>query len=615
MPLQANLPGNIVSRKNNTARIASASGSAADRRHGLVELARDEDIQYIVGDWMSEYNMALRGAAKAEHPADSSEFEPSFLEAIEPALEYLDARRIKVAVNAGASDTKKLHNILMSMIGEKGLKLKVAWVEGDEVIDVVQKGLKSGEGFKNLTTAGESIKDWPFEPVYAQAYLGCWGIVEAFRQGAHIVLCGRVADASPTIACAAYQHGWSRNDYSQLAHALVAGHLIECTTYVTGGNFSGFQSIPGTSVDIGFPIVEVETTGEFYVYKQAGKGGVVTLETCKAQLLYEIQGPYYYNSDVVAILANIEMTQVGENKVRVFNVGNIKPPPTTKVGITAKGGYQAEAHYFLCGLDIQEKAALFERQLRHVLDEKSFSCLKFRTNGSCPVNPANQDAATVDLRIFAQARDEEALSPLKFLKPIVDNIMQGYPGATFHMDTRQAFPKEYYEYWVSVIPQSAAKHICHLPWKSQQVEIAPPSDTVEFVYEQPTYETDSPITLSSLGPTTKAPLGYVVHARSGDKGSDSNVGFFVRNAEEWDWLRSLLTIRKIRELLGEDDKGKPVFRFELPRLFGVHFLLKDHLDRGVTASSSYDFLSKNVAEYLRCKHVDIPDRFLARGRI
>lgn len=128
-------------------------------------------------------------------------------------------------------------------------------------------------------------------------------------------MCGRVADASPTIACAAYHHGWRRNDISQLAHALIAGHFIECTTYATGGNFSGFKSLPGTSVDIGFPIAEVECTGEFTVYKQASKGGMVTLETCKAQLLYEIQGPIYYNSDVVAILDNIKMTQVGENRV------------------------------------------------------------------------------------------------------------------------------------------------------------------------------------------------------------------------------------------------------------------------------------------------------------
>lgn len=197
-----------------------------------------------------------------------------------------------------------------------------------------------------------------------------------------------------------------------------------------------------------------------------------------------------------------------------------------------------------------------------------FSTLKFTTNGSCPENPSNQNAATVDLRIFAQSQDEESLSPLKFLKPIVDNIMQAYPGATFHMDTRQAFPREFYEYFVTVMPQSATKHICHLPWKGQQVEIEPPKDTVDFVYNQPSYETSSPVSMTSLGPTTWAPLGYVVHARSGDKGSDSNVGFFVRHADEWDWLRSLLTVSKIRELLGEDDAGKPIFRFELVHLHG-----------------------------------------------
>lgn len=152
MPLRTNLPGHLGSRSTNTARIASASGSAADRRHGLSELARNEDIQYIVGDWMSEYNMALRGGGKADDPNNSSEFEPSFLEAVEPALAYLDARRIKLAVNAGASDTKKLHDLLVDMVREKNLKLKIAWIEGDEVIDIVRKGLSNGEGFTNLTT-------------------------------------------------------------------------------------------------------------------------------------------------------------------------------------------------------------------------------------------------------------------------------------------------------------------------------------------------------------------------------------------------------------------------------------------------------------------------------
>jgi hypothetical protein len=250
-------------------------------------------------------------------------------------------------------------------------------------------------------------------------------------------------------------------------------------------------------------------------------------------------------------------------------VSGLKPPPTTKVGITAKGGYQAEAHYFLCGLDIEEKAALLERQVRAMLDESKFHCLKFRVNGRCPENPRSQDAATVDVRIFAQSRTEEALSTANFLRPVTDVIMQSYPGATFAVDARQAVPKPYYEYFVALLPQKDITHVAHVPEKGLEIPIAAPTDTQDFLYEQSTYETTSPVDLSSFGPTTKAPLGYIVHARSGDKGSDANVGFFVRNTDEWDWLRSVLTVNKIRELLGDDDTGKPIFRFELPNISGM----------------------------------------------
>jgi Acyclic terpene utilisation family protein AtuA len=139
--------------------------------------------------------------------------------------------------------------------------------------------------------------------------------VEAFNHNADIVLCGRVADASPIIACAAYHYGWDRQNYSGLAHAFVAGHFLECSTYVTGGNFSGFKGLPSPVTAIGFPIVEMEENGTFVVTKQRDRGGMVTVDTCKAQLLYEIQGPYYYNSDVVAILTNIKIQQIGIDRV------------------------------------------------------------------------------------------------------------------------------------------------------------------------------------------------------------------------------------------------------------------------------------------------------------
>ncbi|PSN68625.1 DUF1446-domain-containing protein [Corynespora cassiicola Philippines] len=595
-------------------RIASASGSVTDRRHGFADLAKNEDVHFIVGDWMSEYNMTTRGGSKVGSNGSSEEFETSFLEAFLPALPHLASRKIKVAVNAGASDTKKLYDIVVKEIDSRGFNINVAWIGGDEVFDIVKEAFNHGSKFKSLTT-GKPLSEWNHEPIYAQCYLGSFGIVEALKNGADIVLCGRVADASPTIGCAAYHFGWGQQDYQRLSHAFVAGHFIECSTYVTGGNFSGFKSLPGQSLNLGFPIIEMIENGEFDIMKQQDRDGMVTVDTCKSQLLYEIQGPYYYNSDVVAVLDKIKIEQVDKDRVRVTNLGSIKPPPTTKVGLTAKGGFQAEAHYFLCGLDIEEKAAMLERQARFALDESKYHCLKFRTNGRCPENPYTQDAATVDLRVFAQSKDEASLSIDNFFRPVTDIIMQSYPGATFAVDARQAAPKPYYEYWVALLPQSSVKHVCHIPFKGLDISIAAPTDTQDFIYDQGTCETSNPIDFATLAPTTRCPLGSVVHARSGDKGSDCNVGFFVRHSDEWDWLRSLLTVVKIRELLGGDDTGKPIFRFELPNIWAVHFLLKDHLDRGVASSSTYDVLGKNMAEYLRSKWVDVPNQFLERGRI
>ncbi|KAK6227381.1 hypothetical protein QIS74_00936 [Colletotrichum tabaci] len=598
-------------------RVASASGAVTDRRHGFRALAElEEDIQFIVGDWMSEMNMTVRAAGKVDSNGASDKFEKAFLEGIEPALPHLASRGIKVAVNAGASDAQKLCSVLADKIEAQGLGLRVAWIGGDEVIDLVRQDAQNGAEFRSLTT-GQKLSEWGFEPLYAQCYLGSWGIVEAFTGGADVVICGRVADASPAIACAAYHYGWQRKDYQQLASALVAGHMIECSTYVSGGNFSGFKSLPGDVTNIGFPIAEILPNGNFYVTKQKNTGGMVTVETCKSQLLYEIQGPLYYHSDTVAVLDGIKFEQAGVDRVFVSNVGSRKPPPTTKVGITAKGGFQAEAHYFLCGLDIEEKAQLLEKQLRSALDESRYHCLKFQTHGRCPDDPQSQASATVDFRIFAQAKEEDDLSRERFLEPITNNIMQGYPGATFAMDTRLALPKPYCEYWVTLVPQSRLRHVCHLPFSGSRVDIAAPNDTEDFVLSQDSYETSDPAAdaAADLGPLVRAPLGYVVHARSGDKGSDSNVGFFVRHADEWDWLRTLLTADKVKALLGRDYSGKPVFRFELRNIWAVHFLLKDHLDRGVGANSTYDFLGKNVAEYLRSKHVEIPVKFLERGRI
>lgn len=556
-------------------RVGSASGAVTDLPQNLSILARDAEVDFIIGDWMSEYNMTKRGAAKASRcgsdVSETAEYEDQFLESLEPALEDLERRGIRLAVNAGASDAAKLHERVVALVKAKGLSLKVAWIEGDEVFAAVKKSLNAGQEFRNITT-GENLSDWEFDPIYAQGYLGCWGIVEALRAGADIVVCGRVADAAPTMAAAAFWHDWSRTQYAELAHSLIAGHLIECSFYVTGGNFSGFKSLTqGTSCLLDPPIAHIFSDGTFEVRKhQSGtRSGNVSRDTCRSQLLYELQGKRYYNSDVVAIVDQIIIEQKGDDVVLVKNVGFERPPPTTKIGITAHGGFQAEAHYFFTGLDIEEKAALLEKQLRAILDTKSMSLLKFTTTGCCAPDPASQDAATIDFRIFAQSRDESALSPDNFLRPCFNIVMSTYPGATFATDARQALPKSYLEYFVTILPQASMIHRAHLPALGRIIDVPAPTDTIPYRYHQDVEDPATGTSLMSFGPTTKAPLGYIVHARSGDKGSDCNVGFYVRYEDEFGWLQSLLSTATIKKLLGKDYVGGRVERFELPNIQGT----------------------------------------------
>jgi hypothetical protein len=424
----------VTTNENND---KGASGSTSDRRHAFKSFAQNypsDPVDVIIGDWMSEANMSTLAGKKADGLGAASE--PTFLEALQPALDLVAQHRIKVAVNAGGSDTELLFDEVVKMIGCAKLSLKVAWIEGDDFLDVVRQKMELGdERFENMCT-GESLKNWPFEPIAAQAYLGGLGIAEAFRNGADIVICGRASDASPVIGAAYWWHEWTRNHLEEMANAFVAGHMIECSNYVCGGNFSGFKELHSLR-GIGYLIAEIGKTDETIITKQKGTGGTVSEDTCKAQLLYEIQGPWYFNSDVTAILGEIGFEQLSADRVMIRGVKFGPPPPTTKVGIAAKGGFQAEMHPFLVGRDIEAKAQILEEQIRLALGNSSkFQVLSFSLNGSAAENPSDQNSATVDFRVFAQARELETLLPNRFLRPVMDLIMCTYPGCTFHLNFR-----------------------------------------------------------------------------------------------------------------------------------------------------------------------------------
>jgi hypothetical protein len=428
------------------------------------------------------------------------------------------------------------------------------------------------------------------------------------------------------IGAAAWWHQWTSDQFDELAGSLIIGHLLECGAYVSGGYASDFKDLlkKGKHINLGFPICAIDHKGEGVMYKEKNTGGLMSVNSITSQLLYEIQGPQYYNCDVTAQLEGIKFEQVGEDQVKVSGVKGTPPPPTSKVGLTGFAGYQAEYHVYLVGLDIEEKCKWTEEQIRYELGEeyiKKFDHLYFMQNGTSIVDSRNQDVATVDFRIFAQTKDRELLNmrnPNGFFRKAMVTFLQSCPGASLGNDMRQAEGKPYYEYHPALLPQSAFTQKVHLLWddnKSFDMPLAPEFRTYDR--QQPSYETKNPVSLHSFGETVCLPLGKIVLGRSGDKCSDANVGFFVRHDDEWDWLRSFLTIDRIKQLLGPEEGAKPshIDRFEMPNIRAVHFLLHDHLDRGYDACSTYDTLGKNVCEYLRAITVDLPKKFVERGTV
>ncbi|KAE8141287.1 hypothetical protein BDV38DRAFT_279190 [Aspergillus pseudotamarii] len=598
-------------------RIGNVSGATGDHPQAMFRMAQHGNVDVIVGDWLSEMNIAWNAITKSQDP--DLGYELGFLAQLSDCLDIIVTKAIKVVANAGALNISSLMRQVCTLCKEKGQsQVIVASVLGDDISAPIQKKEPGFQDLHHLDHVEWKLKDWPLKPHCAVAYIGAWGIVEALNAGADIVICGRVTDASPVIGAAAWWYRWQRDAWDELAGALVAGHLIECGPYVTGANFSGFKPLLPSLVDLSFPIAEISPDGSCIITKCEAYGGAVTKFNTIAQLLYELQGELYLNPDVAADLRNVSVDEVGPDRVRVYGTIGQPPPPTTKAMIAAPGGYQAEAIFYINGLDVNEKAKMFRNQLDHALRGNNFCKLSIELYGSPAINPASQQAGTVFLRVFAQARNIADISAERFKTLIYALRMQSYPGYHMNLDFRMMDAKPFMEIFPALIPLDLIHHRIILSNGMQQNAPSAPK-TRTYPIQRPSYETKTLVPLTQFGVTEAAPLGSIVHARSGDKGDNFNVGFFVRNLDEYPWLQSFLTVDRFKDLLGDDwpkrDNEPPVERCEFTNLLAVHFRVLDFLDGGIASSSRIDGLGKGIGEYLRSRVVEVPKKFLERGWI
>ncbi|KAF9042787.1 DUF1446-domain-containing protein [Hymenopellis radicata] len=600
-------------------RVGAFSGYAGDRYDGLLRQATHGNVDILFGDYLAEVNIARLALDRSQDPTKG--YEMRFFRQFCDAVDVIVEKRLRVVTNAGGLNPSALAEACDKLLKSRGYQeMKVAAVTGDDVLPFISSLTTDGEHFPHLEDQ-RPLASWGLKPISANAYCGARAIVGALDAGADIIITGRVTDASPVIAASQWWHGWSWNAYDRLAGALLAGHCIECGPYCTGGNFSGFKSLGAERcIDLAFPIAEVSADGTFIITRpeQGNFNGVVTIDTVRSQMLYELQGNIYLNPDVQGILNDVQVQEVGRDRVRVFNVKGAAPPDTTKVAICAVGGHQAEQWVCATGLDIKEKFANVELHVKAHLGEKinEFNVFDFTQYGVPQEDPSTEALGTAMLRIFAQAPKLEAFSHF-------DNMLQlafveglgHFPGMHFNLDTRICLPKPYIEYWPALMNIKYLTNQYQFVGAESAVAVTGPSQITaplrQSNYDSTGKELDSSVVLE----TVRGPLGWIVHARSGDKGGNVNVGFYVRHEDEYPWLRSLLSHKKMVELLSKEFVGNKIERVEFPGIWAVHFVVHDYLGNGVSSTSRMDALGKSLAEFLRAKYVNLPKKFLARGRI
>ncbi|KAH7162106.1 hypothetical protein B0J13DRAFT_490657 [Dactylonectria estremocensis] len=600
------------SRENNCRpiRIGNASGAIGDGLDQVFRLASSGAVDAITADYLAEFNIAWKAIELQSRP--DLGYEPNFLEQL--AYNNGDGARavannnIKVVHDGGALNPKGLAEKVDSYFRGLGIRhIKVAWVEGDNITEHVKTNRLGSP--QHLDQTGRTFEANGKEILAANVYTGQRGIVEALEQGADIVICGRCCDASPVMALASWYWGWKATDYNQLAGSLMAGHLIECGAYVTGGNYCGAREV-GQLHHVGYPIAEIAADGTCIITKPEGSNGAVTVDTCKGQLLYEIQGPRYLNPDVVARIDGACLDQVGKDRVKLSGIIGLAAPDTAKVSICALGGFQAEISSYAAGIesDIDFKFNLMRDQVLGQINLADFTTFSIERYGSAATNPRSQKSCTVQFRFFAQSESKEAFT--QFRRAIFYNGMQGYCGLHLGMDWRTMEPKPFVRYFPALIHQEKLPNLT-VHFVSGEKYAVPPPDFKDMRAISELPPLDSSKSSDALpvdgGSLIKLPLGDLFFARSGDKGGNANVGFWVRDSKAFPFAQAFLTVPRLIELLADDwDPRYSIERCEFPNLNAIHFVIRGILQDGVSSSSVLDGFGKSISEFLRARMVELP---------
>ncbi|MGW1586916.1 acyclic terpene utilization AtuA family protein [Streptomyces sp. NPDC002386] len=557
----------------NPLRIGNFSGFYGDRLDALREMLTGGEVDVLTGDYLAELTMLILGRDRLKDP--SAGYARTFLRQLEDCLGLAHERGVRIVTNAGGLNPAGLAERIRELSERLGIPVRVAHVEGDD-----------------LAAAHPGT-------LAAHAYLGGFGIAECLRAGADVVVTGRVTDAALVTGPAAAHFGWRPGEYDRLAGAVVAGHVLECGTQATGGNYAFFGE--GDVRRPGFPLAEIHADGSSVVTKHPGTGGLVDVGTVTAQLLYETAGGRYAGPDVTARLDTVRLSQDGPDRVRIEGVRGEAPPPTLKVGLNRLGGFRNEVVFVLTGLDIEAKAALVRGQLTDALAKSPPREVRWDLVRTDRADADTEETASALLRLVVRDPDQRLVGRA-LSGAAVELALASYPG--FHVLAPPGKGAPYGVFEDVYVPHGAVDHVAVLH-DGSRVLVAPAGETaaLEAVPEPALPEPPPP------GPVRRAPLGLVAGARSGDKGGNANVGVWARSDGAFRWLVHELTADRFRELIPES-RDLPVTRHVLPNLRALNFVVTGILGAGVAAQARFDPQAKALGEWLRSRHLDIPEALL-----
>ncbi|MFF0074768.1 acyclic terpene utilization AtuA family protein [Streptomyces sp. NPDC005494] len=555
-------------------RIGNASGFYGDRFDAVRDMLTGGPLDVLTGDYLAELTMLILGRSRLKDPKRG--YASTFLRQLEESLGLAHERGVKIVTNAGGLNPAGLADAVRELADRTGVPVRVAHVEGD-------------------------ARPVPDGYLTANAYLGGAGIAACLRAGADIVVTGRVTDAALVTGPAAAHFGWAPDAHDALAGAVVAGHVLECGTQATGGNYAFFGEHDVRRP--GFPLAEIHEDGSSVITKHEGTGGVVDLGTVTAQLLYETGGARYAGPDVTARLDTVTLEREGPDRVRISGVRGEAPPPTLKVGLNRLGGWRNEVVFVLTGLDIAAKERLVREQFADALDRAGTKPAEVRWElaRTDRADAPSEETASALLRLVVRDPDAEAVGRA-VSGAAVELALGSYPG--FHVTAPPGKGAPYGVFEAAYVPADEVEHVAVLPDGSREA-VPAPGPYLEL-HELPGPALPEPL---PAGPVRAAPLGLVAGARSGDKGCDANVGVWVRTDDAWRWLAHELTVDRFRELLPET-AGLTVVRHVLPGLRALNFVVHGLLGEGVAAQARFDPQAKAVGEWLRSRHLPVPVQLL-----